>query len=74
MGKAESQTEYDKLTGLLAGLGEIRERGSKVLDGVEAALEGNTGNAEALSNLERNLRSVRARVLSELAGITKQFG
>lgn len=74
MGKAEAQTEYDKLTGLLEGLRQICERTPKVLDGVEAALDGNAGNTEALSNLERNLRNMRLRVLSELAGITKHFG
>jgi hypothetical protein len=38
------------------------------------ALKGNIGNADALDNLERNLRNTRLRVMSELAGIIKDFG
>jgi hypothetical protein len=39
----------------------------------EAALKG-VFNAEALRQLENNLRVIRKNVLSELAGITKAFG
>jgi hypothetical protein len=74
MGNAGAQAEYEKLKGLLEGLSRICERKDKILDGAEAALKGNVSNAEGLSNLERNLRNARVKVLSELAGITKAFG
>jgi len=73
MGNAEAQAEYDKLTGLLKGLSTICEK-NKMPDEAAQALEGNVGNADALRNLEDNLRIKRVKVLSELAGITKAFG
>jgi hypothetical protein len=74
MGNAEAQAEYEKLKGLLETLRAIGERNDKILDGAEAAFKGNIGNAEALSNLENNLRGARRTVLSDLAGITNHFG
>jgi len=73
MGNAEAQAEYDKLTGLLKRLSTICEK-NKMPDEAAPALEGNVGNADALRNLEDNLRIKRVKVLSELAGITKAFG
>jgi hypothetical protein len=72
-GNAEAQAEYDKLKGLLEELSRICESKDKILDKAEAALKG-VGNADALRELERNLRGARLKVLSELAGITKHFG
>jgi hypothetical protein len=71
MGNPEA--EYEKLKGLLEALSTIAARKDKMLEGSEAALKGNISNAEALSNLENNLRGARRTVLSELAGITKRF-
>jgi hypothetical protein len=73
MGHAEAQAEYDKLKGLLDSLSVIGSRKDKLLDGVEAALIFNA-SADALSALAVSLRGSRQTVLSELEGITKQFG
>ena len=73
MRNAEAQAEYDKLKGLLEELSAIGERKDKTLEKAEATLQG-VGNADALRNLEINLRGIRRNVLSQLAAITNRFG
>jgi len=72
---AKAQAEYNKLKGLLEELSKICERKDEIFDEAEAeaALKG-VFDAEALRQLENNLRVIRKNVLSELAGITKAFG
>lgn len=74
MGHAEAQAEHDKLKGLLEALSAIGARKEDAeFHKAEAALRG-VGDAEALSNLERNLCGVRRSILGELHGIIKHFG
>lgn len=66
MGHAEAQAEYDKLKGLVesfSAIGEIKDTLLEELDKAEAALKG-VGPADALNNLELNLRGMRKSVLS----------
>ncbi len=74
MGNREAEAEYEKLKGLLEALSKVSEGKDKPLHDAEMALEGNKQDPEALVNLERNLRNVRVRILSELTGIMKHFG
>jgi len=55
---------------LVDSLSAAADRARKLdLHETEMALAGNAGNPSALDDLERQLRSLRARILSELAGI-----
>ena len=45
----------------------------KELGTAALALEGNKENLEAISSLRGNLRSVRAKILSDFAGIVKIY-
>ena len=69
------QTEYQKLKQLVENVTKVGEKmkkdGEQLLHDAEMAMVGNEGNAQALQNLEHNLRNLRVRVLSELTGITK---
>lgn len=73
MGRAEVESEYHKLKGLV-------ECVSKVLDNLpdellhEAEMAIIADNVHAMSDIERKLQSMRRAILSELIGIAKQFG
>ena len=70
-----AEVEYQKLKGLVETLGRVGQAKDKLLlDEAEMNLKANSSNSEALSNLERNLRNVRVRILSDLTGIIKNFG
>ncbi len=72
MGHSEAESEYVKLKGLLETLSVVgEERDRRLLHDAEMALKAN--GSEALDNLERNLRNVRVRILSELEQIKKNF-
>jgi hypothetical protein len=73
MGYKEAEAEHEKLKGLVDSLSVISDVRGKLHD-AEMALRGNKNNPEALEKLERNLRNVRVRILSEVTGIMKQFG
>jgi uncharacterized protein YoxC len=71
MSNVESQ--YNKLKELMEAVKDVSERMKTVnLHEAEMAMKGNAG--EALDNIERNLFVMRARILSELTGIIKNFG
>ena len=66
-----AKAEYEKLKGLIENLSRIAQRAKKTvnLQEVEPNLHANANNPEALSNLERNMRNVRASILSEVEGV-----
>lgn len=74
MGYLEAEAEYVKLQGLLETLSRVSEGKDKLLHESDVALQGNKQNPEALDSLERNLRNVRVRILSDMTGIIKNFG
>jgi hypothetical protein len=68
--------EYQKLKGLLEDLSRVTQssNNSMNLHDAEMAKLGNSGNVQALDNLERNLRNARVMILSEFEGMKKRYG
>jgi hypothetical protein len=68
----EARAEYRKLEDLVKELAEVADRAQRVdLHNAERSIEGNLNNPPALEIIERNLRNIRALILSELAGVLK---
>jgi len=74
MRTGHAKAEYAKLKGVVETLALILGRARAIdLQQAEANLRANTHNPDAMSNLERNLRNARVRIMSDLAALMSTF-
>jgi hypothetical protein len=74
MKTGHAEAEYTKLKGVIENLTQILETARAIdLQQAELNLKANAHNPDAMSNLERNLRNARVRIMSDLASIMTTF-
>jgi hypothetical protein len=76
MGYTEALAEFNKLEEVLNLLARFSDRVASArteLARAQRSIEGNKDSPDALANVEREIRKVRAKILSELASIAKLY-
>ncbi len=75
MNSDHARAEYEKLKGMIENIARIAATANKAvnLQEAESNLRANANNPDALRNLERNMRNVRAAILSDLSGVLSNF-
>jgi hypothetical protein len=74
MKTGHAEAEYAKLKGVVENLAQILESARAIdLQQVDLNLRANAHNPDAMSDLERNLRNARVRIMSDLASLMSAF-